>query len=1128
MNESGKAVFLSYASQDSAAAKRICEALRSGGVEVWFDADGGLEHGDEWDAKIRRQIKECVLFIPVISSNTQAREEGYFRIEWELAAQRALGIASGVPFILPVVIDDTKEPAALVPDRFHAVQWTRLRGGEVPTDVLQRFLKLWSHRTGVLKHEAMEPERPRAGERDEGVASPTNPLKVGRRVPAAAWSLALLAIALTAGGYFWMRRSAEPAPFPAQNAGAGTRPPTSEKAAPATPAAPLSEARKLALRAQALIETLESTREDYQLAEELVAQAKAKDTTDAEVCAIEAHIHESYIQRGWDTSDTRRESARTAVQRAIRLDPASFEARFSQARLLGLTGREGEERERQLRELRRERPADQRILRALATVIDRLGRIDESAAIAKESAALPGGDPLALYSLSQGYWFAGRAHDAEVAIEAAIAQKPFTGALLMNVWYKASLRGDIAQARQLIEQVDLGLMQEDRAAYFAFSTELLGRNPDKAIAWLKAVPRDWLNDSWYRGPKGQLVGEAHALAGRPEAARLEWQSALKLTEQRLVDRPKDPPLLRARVQLLARLGQPDEAARQLSVLLQIVGVDAERATIVNPPITDCFIALGRKAEALRQMASFVKNGPNWRMYYSSATLRLDPTYDSLRAEPEFTALLAEVEAREKAIAAPAAVAKSNLTAIAPAKVDDKSVAVLAFANLSDDKANEYFSDGISEELLNVLAKIPGLKVSARTSAFYFKGKEVPIPEIAKQLGVAYVVEGSVRKQGDKVRITAQLIKADGGFHVWSDTFTRDLKDVFAVQDEIAGLIAKNLELKMGLGEATARLAVSPDAYQAFLIGRAAAAKASTEELREAVGHFERAVALEPKYTAAWVQLASAHTQLGRWGGAPTLQSWQSARAAIDRARTLEPDSPDVLLALGWILRTAEWKWREAEQAFRRALELRPNHPDTVSGAAVLLFNVGKKEEAFRLGRQAVQLDPLNAAAQIDLSLMFYSNENWPESEQAARRALQLAPGGTGYHSILAWSLVGQRRYAEAETEAALETDELSQATALGILAIDRGQGAAVRAQLARFEEMARANGDSADLQLGIAMISASLGEKDRAFAALEKARASRDPSLSWLKNEWRARPLHSDPRWNVLLHQVGLADDQLK
>jgi formylglycine-generating enzyme required for sulfatase activity/dienelactone hydrolase len=152
MSAPDKAVFLSYASQDAEAAKRICEGLRAAGVEVWFDADGGLEHGDEWDAKIRRQIKECVLFIPLISANTQAREEGYFRLEWDLAAERARTIASGVAFLLPVVIDGTKEPDALVPDRFRTVQWTRLPGGVMTDEIRQRFLKLWSHRTGLLKH----------------------------------------------------------------------------------------------------------------------------------------------------------------------------------------------------------------------------------------------------------------------------------------------------------------------------------------------------------------------------------------------------------------------------------------------------------------------------------------------------------------------------------------------------------------------------------------------------------------------------------------------------------------------------------------------------------------------------------------------------------------------------------------------------------------------------------------------------------------------------------------------------------------------------------------------------------------------------------------------------------------
>ncbi len=204
-----RAVFLSYASQDAEAARRICDSLRSGGVEVWFDADGGLEHGDEWDAKIRRQIKECVLFIPLISANTQARHEGYFRIEWELAAERAMGIASGVAFILPVVIDDTREPDALVPDRFRKVQWTRLPGGVVTPDVQQRFLKLWSHRVGVASH-----EEKRAAAANGN--APSSPASFPAPVRSKGYALiAAFAVAVVALAGWWMSRSDAPKPDPA-------------------------------------------------------------------------------------------------------------------------------------------------------------------------------------------------------------------------------------------------------------------------------------------------------------------------------------------------------------------------------------------------------------------------------------------------------------------------------------------------------------------------------------------------------------------------------------------------------------------------------------------------------------------------------------------------------------------------------------------------------------------------------------------------------------------------------------------------------------------------------------------------------------------------------------------------
>ncbi|MSU51162.1 MAG: TIR domain-containing protein [Opitutus sp.] len=208
LSPASRAVFLSYASQDAEAARRICEALRASGIEVWFDADGGLEHGDEWDMKIRRQIKECVFFIPVISANTQARLEGYFRIEWELAAQRAMGIAAGVPFILPIAIDDTRDAEALVPDRFRSVQWMRLPSGVVPPEAQARLLKLWSHRTGFLAHES---SRSLSAGYQPPVLPPLAPARSRRGLYAA---LAAAVVALAGAGWWWTQRVPAPAATP--------------------------------------------------------------------------------------------------------------------------------------------------------------------------------------------------------------------------------------------------------------------------------------------------------------------------------------------------------------------------------------------------------------------------------------------------------------------------------------------------------------------------------------------------------------------------------------------------------------------------------------------------------------------------------------------------------------------------------------------------------------------------------------------------------------------------------------------------------------------------------------------------------------------------------------------------
>ncbi len=1091
MADSSKAVFLSYASQDAEAARRIAESLRAAGVEVWFDQEGGLEHGDEWDRKIRKQIKECVLFLPLISAHTQEREEGYFRIEWDLAAERAQGIASGVAFILPIVIDRTREADALVPDRFRKVQWTRLPGGEVAPDVLARFLKLWSHRTGVISHQVS-----RAAAASEGAT----PLETTRGPGWRRWSVvAVVTVGLVAGATWWLRHHLI----------------VTEAA---KTMAPVSEARQLVSNAWEQLNKAELARAELEVADELCKRAAALDPNDADVWAAWSQVDSWYIYHNLDNAPQRREGARTKAARALQLAPDSYEARLAQACHLVRGGGDHQvsmfaaEADGLLRVLLQEKPGEPRALLTLAILSRNTGKADEARELFNRMAKNPAFAALALNELGWAELINSDYRAAETAVDASIALQPYWGNLGLKCLIARRWWGDLALAKATMDRIPAAARQDDIEVSEAVEIYYWRREPENMLRVLNSVPRDWLRSNTFDGPKAWWTALAQQMAGHDEAAQMQWRTALKLVERRLADQPDSGFLLRWKGLLLAASGNRSEGetalrlAREMGDGMIPIQEAIDQVRLGN---LDAAITLLERAVELRLS------------YATAATYRLNPLWDLLRGQPRFKALLARMEADPRT--SPNA---PDLSAKALGTVDQKSVAVLAFANLSDDKGNEYFSDGISEELLNVLAKIPGLKVAARTSAFYFKGKQVPMVEIAQQLGVAYVVEGSVRKAGDKVRITAQLIKAADGFHVWSDTFTRDLKDIFAVQDEIAGLIAKNLELKMGM--TAARPTIDLEAYQEYLAGRAAVAKAGNADLQEAVSHFERAVLIEPKFTASWVQLAGTHTQLGRWGGAPTLQSWAAARAAIDHAVALEPDSPDVLLALGWVRRTADWDWRGAEQAFRRALELRPNHPETLAGAAVLLYNIGKDEEAFRLGQLAAQLDPLNPATQIDLSIMFYLSNKLPEAERTARRALQLAPAGAGYHSILGWGLMGQRRYDEAVAEAVLDTDEVQQASVLGLIAVARGQTAAAHAQIARLEEKARTNGDSADLQNIIAWISAGLGEKDRAFAALEKARASRDPSISWLRNGPYLVPLFSDPRWAVLLHEVGLADDQLK
>ncbi|MEO6002909.1 MAG: TIR domain-containing protein [Opitutus sp.] len=941
------AVFLSYASQDAEAARKICAALRSGGVEVWLDADGGLEHGDEWDAKIRRQIKECVLFIPLISANTQARHEGYFRIEWELAAQRAMGIASGVAFILPVVIDGTREPDALVPDRFRAVQWTKLPGGVVPPEVQARFLKLWSHRTGALKPEAkvgVGASLDDARELAPGYGRrPVTPLP--KRSPV---TYALLAFGLLVAGcvaYVVLKPNRNSREIAASSASA---PALDGKTAGQSAAAQQSESDKLVDKVWVQLNKTELSRAELEIADSHGKRATELDPNDADAWAAWSQVDSWFVAHGLDTTAERREAARNKAAKALQLAPANYEARLAQACYLVRGGgdlvapSDTRAAEKLLQSLLRERSDEPRALLALGILQSNAGRASEARATYDRLAGNPTFAVIAWNEIGWADLVAGNYAEAEVAADRSIALQSYWGNLTLKALLAVWWRGDLDLAKSTFDLIPAAVHQEDDGVANDCQLLFFRREPEALLRLLDGVPRDWLHSNAYDGPKAFWAAAAQEQLGRPERARLQWQTALTQIERRLADRPDADALLRLKATALAALGQGAEADRIVQLARESVSAGSIQS-FVRDVATQ--LRLGHSAAAL----DLLEHEPR----LTAAACRITPQFDALRSQPRFQALLARLDSDPRASPQAAKVTATHA-------LDEKSVAVLAFANLSDDKGNEYFSDGISEELLNVLAKIPGLKVTARTSAFFFKGKQVSVADIAQQLGVAYVVEGSVRKQGDRVRITAQLIKASDGFHVWSDTFTRELKDIFAVQDEIAGLIAQQMQLKLGVKQ-PARV-VDPEAHRLVLEARFYWNQRGDQNFDRTEALLKQALAIDPDFAAAHAAMADLWVMRAAYRATEGLSDVSTELRAVQASvtRALELDStriePYATKAYSLMM---EGKLVESGQWFDRALKLRPDDPTVRFWHALHLMNRGEIAAAANEYERARRSDPLS-------------------------------------------------------------------------------------------------------------------------------------------------------------------------
>jgi tetratricopeptide (TPR) repeat protein len=626
------AVFLSYASQDSESAKRICEALRAAGVEVWFD-QSELRGGDAWDQSIRRQIKECALFIPVVSANTQARREGYFRLEWKLADDRTHLMAKGTRFILPVCVDDTRDWDAIVPDSFTTVQWTRLSGGEGAGAFAERVKKLLGGEV-----EAGRPlgavglaKEARPVQRDGDVASPT-----GRSRPPRSWLVpAILGAAGVVALAVWQpwRQSEKPSA-------------TAPSASPAPGESNgLSPAAQLAAKARQLYDKIGFTRDDLLVAEDLSRRATELEPDSAAAWGVRAGVHASYIFRNWDLSEKRRQDAQSFANRALALNPDEAEALLALGRVLSHQGAD-DQAETILRRALKLLPDDNRVRRALGVAIIDLGpgRLAEGRAELQEAVRRHPRDVLAHYDLAQSYNPNSNRIDAPPAalaamieqLDAALAVQPFGGALVLKAQCIMAEKGDLAAMRAALDQLAPEDRTEDRAVFTAMWCGLLERKPERVIGASALTARDYFEDAIIASPKAWYVALAHRMAGQENQARLDWQAAEGVMRHRLQEQPDDS-LEKVRLAVsLAWLGRDDEAARLVAPVESAWREQSDPSPRTGRLLADYYAGLGDAVGAVRCLrVAFYRSA-----LITPATLPLDPWWDKLRGQPEFEAFMA--------------------------------------------------------------------------------------------------------------------------------------------------------------------------------------------------------------------------------------------------------------------------------------------------------------------------------------------------------------------------------------------------------------------------------------------------------------------------------------------------------
>jgi len=463
-------------------------------------------------------------------------------------------------------------------------------------------------------------------------------------------------------------------------------------------------------------------------------------------------------------------------------------------------------------------------------------------------------------------------------------------------------------------------------------------------------------------------------------------------------------------------------------------------------------------------------------------------------------------------------ARNSSSSASSSEFPAKSIAVLPLLNESGDPKDEYFSDGLSEELISALAQIKNLKVIGRSSSFRFKDRKEETKTIGEKLGVTTLLEGTVRKQGERVRIVAELVNAADGIELWTRTFDRELKDIFAVQQEIAAAVASSLKVTLlGSDErsSTKPATGNTEAHNAYLLGHYHRQRGNLEDYRKAVGYFDEAIRLDPDYALAYAERSEAFTLIGDFSGHGKTE-WPKARNDAEKAVAIAPALAEAHAALGWVRFFVEWKFAEGLSELRRAKELSPANPTANDLLARVTVYLGELDKAEKQARQAVELDPLAFAAQHNLARALWFEGKLDEADAIARKAAELQPAAAASHR---WQVLVAVQRGDGEMalrEAQLEPDPGYRRFELALAQHVRGDRAAADAALSDLIANGR---DQLAYQIG--EVYAVRGEKKKAFEWLQISFDTHDTGTLGLLGDPLLRGLRDDPRYKALVAKMN-------